>query len=110
MIFECTNNVKGKNVTWSGRIESLKCYGNYYEMVIESSSRIHVLFGKTELGGFACMPDFGVSCHIADLDSYAWNREELISVLGRVDGITVATALKALADRISYAGSCLIGG
>jgi hypothetical protein len=79
MIFECINNVKGKNVTLSGRIESLKCYGNYYEMVIESSSRIHVLFGKTELGEFACIPDFGDGFHIADLDSYAWNREELIS-------------------------------
>ena len=102
MVFECINKVKGKNEKWIGRIERLKSYGSYYEMVIESRSRIHVLFGKTELGGFVCMPDFGAGCHIVDLRNDSWNKEALIHVLGRIDGITVACALKALADKITY--------
>lgn len=102
MIFECTINVKGKKVTWSGTIESLNCFDCFYELVILSSSRIHVLFGKTKLGGFACMPDFGVGCHIGSIEDFSYNREELVSALGKIDGITVATALKCLSDVISY--------
>ena len=88
MVFECINKVKGKNEKWIGRIERLKSYGSYYEMVIESRSRIHVLFGA--------------GCHIVDLRNDSWNKEALIHVLGRIDGITVACALKALADKITY--------
>ena len=102
MIFKCIHSMKDRNMTWTGRIESLKCHGDYYEMVIESSSRIHVLFGKTELGGFACMPDFRAGCHLGNLSDYAWNSEKLTGVLGKIDGITVASALKVLADNVTY--------
>lgn len=59
-----------------------------------------VLFGETSRGGFACMPDFGAGCHLTDLKDKFWNTEKLTQVLGKVDGITVATALCALADRM----------
>ena len=46
------------------------------------------------------MPDFGAGCHLVDLKDSFWNNEQLTEVLGKVDGITVSSALCALADRI----------
>ena len=68
--------------------------------MINSRSIIMVLFGRTSRGGFACMPDFGTECHLTDLKDKFWNTKKLTEVLGKVDGITVATALYALADYI----------
>jgi len=45
------------------------------------------------------MPDFGAGCHLVDLKDRFWNTEKLSDVLGEVDGITVAEALYALADK-----------
>lgn len=45
------------------------------------------------------MPDFGAGCHLASLKDKFWNTEKLTEVLGKVDGITVASALYALADK-----------
>jgi len=102
MIFECVNKRKGSNEKWDGRITYFKNYGTHYEIIIESRSRILVLFGKTEQGAFECMPDFGAGCHLVDPKDQFWNTEKLTCVLGKVDGITVATALKALGDKICY--------
>ena len=41
---------------------------------------------------------------------YFGNREKLTKALGKVDGITVAYALHAIADRVDLCGSCLVGG
>lgn len=102
MFFECVHKKKSGNEKWICEITKFKNYGSHYEIVIESSSRIHVLFGKTALGGFACMPDFGVGCHMIELENESWNTEQLVGVLGKIDGITVATALKELSDKIDY--------
>lgn len=102
MIFECRYEHKRTNEKWTGEITHFKNYGSHYEMIIEASSRIHVMFGRTNLGAFACMPDFGAGCHIIEPHNQSWNEERLIGVLGRVDGITVATALKILSDKINY--------
>jgi len=48
------------------------------------------------------MPDFGAGCHLADLKDRFWNTEQLTKVLGKVDGVTVSTALCALADQIQF--------
>ena len=96
MIFECSD----KKEKWNGKIRILKKYGEHYEMIIESRSSIMVVFGETSLGRFACMPDFSVGCHLAHLKDKFWNTEQLSNVLGRVDGITVATALYKIADEI----------
>lgn len=101
MFFECFNKIKNGNEKWIGEITRFKNYGSHYEIVIESRSRIHVLYGKTEQGAFACMPDFGAGCHLVNPNDIFWNTEKLTRVLGKVDGITVATALKVLADNIS---------
>lgn len=102
MIFECIIKRKSGNESWIGKITHFKNYGTHYEIVIESRSRILVLFGKTEQGAFACMPDFGAGCHLVDPKDQFWNTEKLTHVLGKVDGITVATALKVLVDKINY--------
>jgi len=102
MVFECINKMKNRSEKWVGRITDFKSYGTHYEIRIESRSGIVVLFGKTAQGAFACMPDFGAGCHLVNPRDLFWNTERLIRVLGKVDGITVATALYVLADKIGY--------
>ena len=62
-------------------------------MFIESRSGIMVVAGKTTRGLFACMPDFEVGCHLVNLEDTFWNTEKLTEILGKVDGITVSSAL-----------------
>lgn len=100
MIFECELEYEEKIETWKGKVTFLKKYASHYEMRIESRSSLLVLFGETSSGGFACIPDFSVGCHLAHLKDRFWNTEKLTSILGDVDGITVATALYKIADEI----------
>lgn len=79
-----------------------KNYGTHYEFFIQSRSSIMVIFGITSRGYFACMPDFNVGCHLVNLNDMFWNSERLSMVLGTVDGITVASALVALASELKY--------
>jgi len=102
MIFECINQRKNRSEKWTGKIVGFKDYGTHYEIRIESRSGILVLFGRTAQGAFACMPDFGAGCHLVSPRDLFWNMEQLVRVLGKVDGITVAYALNALADKIKY--------
>ncbi len=87
-----------KKDTWSGHISALKNHGSYYEFTIQSRSCIMVIFGKTSNGYFACMPDFGAGCHLAELNGVLWNSERLIDVLG----VTVAHALQHLWRELNY--------
>ena len=100
MIFECVNQTKKRKETWTGRIISMINYGSHFEIQIQSRSSILVLLGKTTLGNFACMPDFGAGCHLSKLKDKFYSTEKLVSVMGKVDGITVASALAAIADEI----------
>jgi hypothetical protein len=100
MNFECINQTETESEKWEGVIKKFVKYDGYFEIMIESRSSLMVLFGKTSRGGFACIPDFGAGCHLVDLKDKFWNTEKLVEVLGTADGITVATALYALADLI----------
>lgn len=100
MNFECINQTVNEIEKWEGVIKKCVKYDGHFEIMIESRSSIMVLFGKTSRGGFACIPDFGAGCHLVDLKDKFWNTEKLVEVLGTADGITVATALYALADLI----------
>ncbi len=102
MIFECINKTEKRSQRWTGKVHTLINYGTHYELRIESRSSLLVLFGKTSQGGFACMPDFGAGCHLVNPRDKFWNTEKLIQVLGKVDGITVASALYAIADKIKF--------
>lgn len=101
MTFECTRK-HGKVIErWTGTMAGFRKYTAHYEVRVDSRSGILVLFGKTSQGAFACMPDFGAGCHLADLKDKFWNTERLTEVLGEVDGVTVANALYALANKIN---------
>ncbi len=102
MVFECINKRKSGYEKWAGTITVFKNYGTHCEFRIESRSGILVLFGKTTHGAFACMPDFGVGCHLVNPRDLFWNSEQLCRSLGKVDGITVATALNAMAEQLGY--------
>lgn len=98
MDFQC-KIIRGKSSEkWSGRVKKIRDFGSHYEMWIESRSSIFVMFGITSRGYFACMPDFNAGCHLTDFQDIFWNTERLTKVIGKIDGITVATALKMLSD------------
>jgi hypothetical protein len=101
MKFKCVNQTETENEKWEGVITKYVRHQEYFELMIDCRSSIMVLFGKTSRGGFACFPDFGTGCHLVDFRDKFWNTEKLIEILGKVDGITVATALYTLADKLS---------
>lgn len=96
MKFICKTN----NEEWEGRVTKLVKHTNTYEFWIIGRSSIMVILGSTSRGGFACFPDYRVGCHLVDLKDKFWNTEQLVSVLGKVDGITVSSALTELANEI----------
>jgi len=102
MVFQCLNETKKGKETWTGSITSIINYGSHYEITIASRSSILVLLGKTSMGNFACMPDFGAGCHLGTLDDKFYSTEKLSNVLGKIDGITVASALYSIADKIHF--------
>jgi hypothetical protein len=99
--FECARKNGNKIERWTGIIPRITDHGNHYEIRIESRSGIMVIFGKVTRGGFACMPDHGVGCHLASLNDKYWNTESLVDVLGEIDGITVAEALYSLRNTLN---------
>jgi len=96
MIFKC----KTKDDEWEGIVSNLVEHTSSYEFWIKSRSSIMVVFGHTSRGGFVCLPDFNVGCHLTNLKDKFWNTEQLVGILGEVDGLTVSMALFMLADKI----------
>ena len=89
--------------TWKGRVTYLTANQSLYEFYIQSRSGFLVLIGKHSSGYFACLPDFQAGCYLSSLNDLSYNRERLISALNNpVDGVTVAKALKALADVVKF--------
>lgn len=93
---------KNHNQAWNGYISNFHNQGVHFEFTIQSRTSIMIISGKTSRGYFACMPDFNAGCHLADLCDVSWNTEKLTKVLEKVDGITVAYALKSLAETLKY--------
>jgi hypothetical protein len=100
MIFECIMQTGKRKEKWLGRITYLRNYGSHFELNIVSRSSLMVLFGRTSRGFFANIPDFNSGCHLVNPQDIFWNTEILSRVLGKVDGITVATALYTVADKL----------
>ncbi|TDT51932.1 DUF6618 family protein [Fonticella tunisiensis] len=89
------------NESWEARISYIKNYGSHYEMRIQSYyGSVLVLFGKTAFGYFACIPDYEAGCHLSHLGDIFWNIEQLVRIIDEVTGITIAEALRAVADYI----------
>ncbi|MBU3192290.1 hypothetical protein K9O30_23005 [Clostridium bowmanii] len=98
--FECTMKMGKKIESWSGMITKLTKFGSHYELKIESRSGFIVVIGKTNYGNFACIPDYDVGCHLSTLNDLFWNSERLSAIMNKVDAITVANALQAIAEHI----------
>jgi len=94
--FRCKNEKE----SWTGHIKYLKNHGSHYEMCVESRSGLLVIFGKTSSGNFLCAPNYNVGCELVDLRNRFWNKDRLISILGEIDGITIAEALYVANDLI----------
>ena len=94
--FRCKN----KRESWVGHIRYMKNHGSHYEMYVESRSSLMIIFGETSSGNFLCVPNFNVGCELAELRDLFWNKERLTSVLGEIDGITVAEALYTVSKLI----------
>lgn len=101
MEFECFMETEDGMETWRGLIVNLLNHGSHYEMRIESRSGIIVIFGESRGGYFACVPDWNAGCHLSHPSDLFWNTEQLVYAMGNeVDGITVASALKAIASKL----------
>ena len=109
-VFECIWKTQNRCERWPASITYMENYGSHYEFMIMSRSSIRVIIGRSSSGNFACIPDFDVGCHLSDLKDIFWNKEKLTKALGKVDGITIAYALQAIADKVDFSGSYLTGG
>ena len=98
--FECTMKTGKKTENWTGIITNLTKFGSHYELKIESRSGFIILIGKTSYGNFACIPDYDVGCHLSALNDLFWNSERLRAIMNKIDAITVAYALQAVAEHI----------
>lgn len=94
--FKCFDCQLFPDDPWDGWIEpigSLK--REITELLIQSRSGFYAIVGKAKFGHFICLPDWGISSHLSDYSNLFWNKERLVELLGPVDGVTVACALKA---------------
>lgn len=94
--FTCSDRRLVPDETWDGWIEPLSSLGNAVtELKIQSRSGLYAIVGNTCFGHFICLPDWGVGTLLSDFTDLFFNKERLVELLGPVDGITVACALKA---------------
>lgn len=98
--FNCKMKRGKKIEEWTGRITEITKFGSHYELRIESRSGFLIIIGSTTLGNFACIPDFDKGCHLVGLKDRFWNSERLCSIMNKIDAITIANALYAIADYI----------
>lgn len=94
MKFKCSRLLDTEKEIWTGEIVSYSNNNNSTEIYIQSRSSIHVIVGESEYGNYACIPNFNRGCYLSTLDDLFWNTESLVKLIGEVDGITVANAIK----------------
>lgn len=93
----------GEIEEWSGEISRIVSFGSHYEIFIQSRSSILVVIAPTSYGLFVGIPTFKAGCYISHLKDLFFNKESLIEALNNtVDGITVACAIKSIADDLSF--------
>ena len=100
MKFKCINNKQDKEESWDGDIVYLENCTNWIQMNIQSRSSLDVIIGCSKYGNYVCVPNFEVGCYLSSFDDLFYNTEKLSRLLGEIDGITVATAIKYVATKI----------
>lgn len=89
---------------WVGEITNLKIGRDHCEMdVTGRGSSFHLVFGEYENGRYLCIPGWGVGCELASYQDTFWNQEQLQGKVGKVDAITVVTAIKEAGKMIREA-------
>lgn len=93
--FTCKDRDNPKDA-WDGWVEPVSSIRDpVMQLRIVSRSSFFAIVGDTLNGHFICLPDWGVGSHLSDYSDVFWNKERLMTLLGAVDGITVAAALAA---------------
>lgn len=100
MNFECISHNDGITESWKGEIVYFSDSANCIEMNIQSRSSIDIIIGTTQYGNYVCIPNFEVGCYLSSFDDIFFNTERLSRLIGKVDGVTVATAIKSLASKL----------
>ncbi|MBU3090411.1 hypothetical protein KPL42_18245 [Clostridium gasigenes] len=103
MKFECSRLLGNKKETWIGEITSCTTYKNSMDIYVQSRSSFHIIIGKSKYGNYVCVPNFNSGCYLSTLDDIFWNTEKLVNLIGEVDGITVAKAIKHIGDNLTLA-------
>ncbi len=101
MEFKCSQTRKsGKIEYWKGKVTDFKEGDELLEMYVESRSYLHIIIGKTKNGNFVCIPNYDVGCYLSRFNDIFWNTEKLTSLIGEVDGITVAAAIEYIEHKL----------
>jgi hypothetical protein len=101
MEFRCSQTKKNKKIEyWKGTIKCLKEGKDLVEIYVESRSSLHIVIGKTKYGNFVCIPNYDVGCYLSRFNDIFWNTEKLTSLIGEVDGITVARAIEYIEHKL----------
>lgn len=80
---------------WKAELNNLRVGINHSEMDVSGrGSSFHVIFGRYTYGNYLCIPILNVGCELASLTDAFWNTERIESQMGKIDAITVASALK----------------
>ena len=94
-VFDCTYlDSDGDLKRWDGCwIKGVSQTGQTELIVKGRGSMYHVILGYCSTGNYLCIPDQRISCPLGRLSDTFWNYEQLSSLLGPVDAITITTAL-----------------
>jgi hypothetical protein len=98
--FRCTIKYGRRKEQWLGHVSSINHYAGHVELFIGGRSSIRVLCGESRNGLWACIPDYDAGCVLSSLTDTFFNTENLYRAMkNKVDAITVAEALRAIADK-----------
>ncbi|MEG1256385.1 DUF6618 family protein [Clostridium sp.] len=70
------------------------------EVQFLKNSSLHIIIGKTSFGKFVCIPNYNVGCYLSRFNDLFWNSEKLSELMGEVDGVTAATAIKFIEHKL----------
>lgn len=95
MEFPCRLELDGETPQiWTGNLAILSHSESHLEVNIWGrGSAFHVIAGPQVNGHYACIPNWDIGSELAGYKDFDWNYERLCRSLGKVDAITVATAL-----------------
>jgi len=92
------NNPSARRKTeqiWTAELGNLQMGARCNEMDVSGrGSSFHIIFGRYINGNYLCIPGWNVGCELSGLTDTFWNTERIEKQIGKVDAITVATALK----------------